>query len=83
MWKVYVASSWTFRQSRFRAGAAVLTGDGRERVLDTAEDRDNDESSEGVGARRTIFLFRSVLRRSSGLGNGALRRPSFGVIINF
>lgn len=48
-----------------------------------AEAFDRADSSEGKGARRTIFLLRSVERRSKGSEKGGLRMPSLGVIMNF
>ena len=83
VWNVYVASSWTFRQSRERLGVAVLIVGSREAGRLVEEDRDSDDNSEGVGARRTIFLLRSVLRCRLGSEKGGFRRPSLGVIMNF
>ena len=42
-----------------------------------------EERSVGVGARRTIFLARMVLRGREGFGKGGFSRPVLGVIINF
>ncbi len=76
-----MASSWTLRQSRLRDGAAVLSAEGRgvEREEEAAW---REESSAGVGARRTIFLNWRVVRWRNG-EKGGLRMPSFGVIMNF
>lgn len=41
------------------------------------------DSSEGRGARSTIFLLRRLERESDGSANGGLRMPSFGVTMNF
>ena len=51
------------------------------RAVDEALERA--ESSEGRGARRTIFLLRRVERRRDGSEKGGLMMPSFGVIMNF
>lgn len=76
-----MASSWTLRQSRVRDAAAGLRAEGRgvEREEEAAW---IEESSAGVGARRTIFLDCKVIRWRDG-EKGGLRMPSLGVIMNF
>ena len=58
-------------------------GERREVGPGSGEGRDSEDSSEGVGARRTIFLLRSVRSWRVESENGGLRRPSLGVIMNF
>ena len=82
MWNVYVASSWTFFQSRWRAGVAGLVIDVEARDEDL-EAEARDESSLGVGARTTIFLDWRLLRGRDGSLKGGLRTPTLGVIMNF
>lgn len=76
-----MASSWTLRQSWLRDAVAGLRAEGR------GDERDEEaawreESSAGVGARRTIFLVWRVGRWRDG-EKGGLRMPSLGVIMNF
>ena len=73
-----MASSCALRQSRWRVGWAGLSAGVEEREGGAME-----ESSAGVGARRTIFLEWSVLRAREGVVKGGLRTPSLGVMMNF
>ena len=52
-------------------------------LLDCWDAVDKEESSDGKGARRMIFLERREESGRMGFGKGYLRMPSFGVIMNF
>ena len=80
VWNVYVASSWTFRQLRWRVGAAAFI-EGIARVLGVGWEME--EKSVAVGARRTTFLDWRLLSGRDGLEKGGLRMPNLGVIMNF
>ena len=61
---------------------AALNDDTRGGARDAAEDADSEESSDGVGARSTIFFEVKVASEMSA-EKGGLRIPSLGVIMNF
>lgn len=78
VWKVYSASSWALRGSRYRDGLAALIierGRGGGALREAISD--------GKGARSWICLAVRVERGREGSGYGGLRRPTFGVIRNF